>query len=44
MSVTVLAALLAGGAVGAVLGRLLRLPLWPLTGALVGADAVQLAV
>jgi len=38
------AALLAGGAAGAVLGRLLRLPLWPLTGALVGAGAVQLVV
>ncbi len=44
MSVAVLAALLAGGAAGALLGRLLRLPLWPLTGALVGAGAVQLAV
>jgi membrane AbrB-like protein len=44
VSVAVLAALLAGGAAGAALGRLVRLPLWPLTGALLGAGAVQLAV
>jgi membrane AbrB-like protein len=44
VSGAVFAALLAGGAAGAALGRLLRLPLWPLTGALVGAGAVQLAV
>lgn len=44
MTLAVLAALLAGGAVGALLGRLLHLPLWPLTGALVGAGAVQLSV
>ena len=44
MSGALFAALLAGGAAGAVLGRLLRLPLWPLTGALVGAGAVQLVV
>ena len=44
MSAAVFAALLAGGAAGAVLGRLARLPLWPLTGALLGAGAVQLVV
>lgn len=44
MSVAVFAALLAGGIAGAVLGRLLHLPLWPMTGALVGAGAVQLVV
>jgi uncharacterized protein len=44
VSVAVLAALFAGGAAGAALGRLVRLPLWPLTGALLGAGAVQLAV
>lgn len=44
MSGAVFAALLTGGAVGAALGRLLHLPLWPLTGALVGAGTVQLAV
>jgi membrane AbrB-like protein len=44
VSAAVLAALLAGGTAGAALGRLVRLPLWPLTGALVGAGAVQLAV
>lgn len=44
MSAAILATLLAGGTVGAALGRLVRLPLWPLTGALLGAGAVQLAV
>ena len=44
MSVAVFAALLAGGAVGAVIGRILHLPLWPMTGALVGAGAVQLVI
>ena len=44
MSPVVLAALLAGGALGALLGRFLHLPLWPLTGALVGAGGVQLIV
>jgi membrane AbrB-like protein len=44
VSAVVLVALVAGGAAGAALGRLLHLPLWPLTGALVGAGAVQLAV
>jgi len=38
------AALLAGGALGALVGRVLHLPLWPLTGALVGAGSVQLLV
>ena len=44
MTLAALAALLAGGAVGALLGRFLRLPLWPLTGALVGAGTVELTV
>lgn len=44
MSAVLCAALLAGGCVGAAIGRLLRLPLWSLTGALAGAGAVQLAV
>jgi membrane AbrB-like protein len=44
VSVLVLVALLTGGAAGAALGRLMRLPMWPLTGALIGAGAVHLAV
>jgi membrane AbrB-like protein len=44
VSTGILLALLAGGSAGAALGRLLRLPMWPLTGALVGAAAVHLAV
>jgi uncharacterized protein len=44
MSVVVLLGLLAGASVGAALGRLARLPLWPLTGALIGAGAVHLAI
>lgn len=44
MSVFVLLALLAGGTAGAAVGRLVRLPLWPLTGALVGAAAVHIAM
>ena len=44
MSVFVLVALLAGGTAGAAVGRLVRLPLWPLTGALVGAAAVHIAM
>jgi uncharacterized protein len=36
--------LLLGGALGAVGGRLLRLPLWPLTGALLGGALVHAAV
>lgn len=44
MSLVVLLGLLAGASVGAALGRLARLPLWPLTGALVGAGAVHLAI
>lgn len=32
--------LLAGGSVGAAAGRLLRLPMWPLTGAVVGAAVI----
>jgi uncharacterized protein len=39
-----LLALLAGGAAGAAVGRLVRLPMWPLTGALIGAGAVHLAI
>jgi uncharacterized protein len=31
-----------GGAAGAALGRLIRMPLWPLTGAILGAGAVHL--
>ena len=37
-----LALLLLGGAVGAGVARILRLPMWPLTGALVGAAAVHI--
>jgi uncharacterized protein len=44
MNTLLLLALLAGGAAGAVAGRLLRLPMWPLTGALIGAGAVHLAI
>lgn len=44
MSVGVLFALLAGGSAGAAVGRLLRLPMWPLTGALLGAGTVHLAI
>jgi uncharacterized protein len=44
MSAGVLLAVLAGGSAGAALGRLLRLPMWPLTGALAGAATVHLAV
>ncbi len=42
MSAAVLVVMLAGGMAGAAVGRLLRLPLWPLTGALFGAGTVQL--
>lgn len=31
-----------GGAAGAALGRLVRMPLWPLTGSILGAGAVHL--
>ncbi len=44
MSPVLLLSLLAGGSVGAALARLVRLPMWPLTGALVGSSAVHLAV
>jgi uncharacterized protein len=44
MNVVVLLGLLSGASVGAALGRLARLPMWPLTGALIGAGAVHLAV
>jgi uncharacterized protein len=44
VSVIVLAGLLGGGAAGAAVGRLVRLPMWPLTGALIGAGAVHLAI
>jgi uncharacterized protein len=44
MNVVVLLGLLSGASVGAALGRLARLPMWPLTGALIGAGAVPLAV
>ena len=44
MSLIALAALIVGGTLGALLGRVLHLPLWPLTGALVGAGSVQLFV
>ena len=44
MSIGVLLALLAGGSAGAAIGRLARLPLWPLTGALVGAGVIHLVV
>ena len=44
MSAALLVGLLAAGSVGAALGRLARLPLWPLTGALIGASALHLAI
>lgn len=44
MSVAVLLLLLAGGTAGALAGRALRVPMWPLTGALLGAGAVHLAI
>lgn len=44
MSAAVLLGILAGGAAGAALGRLVRLPMWPLSGALVGAATVHIAV
>jgi uncharacterized protein len=44
MNVVVLLGLLSGASVGAALGRLARLPMWPLTGALIGAGAMHLAV
>jgi uncharacterized protein len=44
VSTAVLLALLAGGAAGAAAGRLLRIPMWPLTGAIVGAACVHLAI
>ena len=44
MTVVALLGLLAGGSVGAALGRLVRLPMWPLTGALLGSSAVHLVI
>ena len=44
MNVVVLVGLLSGASVGAALARLARLPMWPLTGALIGAGAVHLAI
>jgi uncharacterized protein len=44
VSVAVLLLLVAGGTAGALAGRLLRVPMWPLTGALLGAGAVHLAI
>jgi len=44
VSAGALLALLAGGAAGAAVGRLVRLPLWPLTGALVGAAVVHISI
>jgi uncharacterized protein len=44
VNLVVLLGLLAGASVGAALGRLARLPMWPLTGALIGAGAVHLAI
>jgi tricarballylate dehydrogenase len=44
VSAAVFLMLLAGGTAGAAVGRVLRLPLWPLTGALVGAGVVHLAI
>jgi membrane AbrB-like protein len=43
MSPLLLLGVLAAGSAGAALGRLARLPLWPLTGALIGAAALHLA-
>jgi uncharacterized protein len=43
VNTVLLVGLLAGGAAGAALARLVRLPMWPLTGALVGSSAVHLA-
>ena len=44
MSAGAVAVLLLGGALGAGVGRLVRLPMWPLTGALVGGAVVHTAV
>jgi uncharacterized protein len=43
VSPLLLLGVLAAGSAGAALGRLARLPLWPLTGALIGAAALHLA-
>lgn len=39
-----LGALLAGGGLGAITGYLLRLPMWPITGALVGSAVVNVVL
>jgi uncharacterized protein len=44
MSAGAVAVLLLGGALGAAAGRLVRLPMWPLTGALIGGAVVHAAV
>lgn len=44
MSVPILAGLFLSGAAGAGIGRLLRLPMWALTGAILGATVFQLVV
>lgn len=44
MSALLLLGILAGGTAGAAVGRLIKLPMWPLTGALLGSAAVHLAV
>ncbi len=44
MSVAVFLLLVAGGTAGALAARFLRVPMWPLTGALLGAGAVHLAI
>jgi uncharacterized protein len=44
VSAGTVAVLLLGGALGAGVGRLVRLPMWPLTGALVGGAVVHTAV
>ena len=44
MTAATMAVLLGAGALGAAAGRLLRLPMWPLTGALVGTAAAHAAL
>lgn len=43
MSAGAMALLLLGGGLGAAAGRLVRLPMWPLTGALIGGAVVHIA-
>lgn len=44
MSIPILVGLLVSGAIGAAAGRVLRLPMWPLTGAILGSAAFHLTI